>query len=205
MCNLDAMVEEHASNKLELTGQLIDGFVCKVGKAIQAKFGRSRNMPPVRLFVPYAILHHIFNITVGYGGKLTNDNKMMSVTKETFENASNVFAPARFSGTNFLKKRHLEKMKENGRSIFKYSGRVAVVVGKSTSLLFEYNMKHQRLTTTFYIQVQQRRFLIGFAPAGTHKQNVNTIYIIIVQGFLHYCVCELLNMLKPLRDGPLEK
>ena len=62
------------------------------------------------------------------------------------------FSPARFSGTNFLKKRHFEKIKENGRSIFKYSGRAAVVVGKSTPLLFEYNMTQQRLTITFYIQ-----------------------------------------------------
>jgi hypothetical protein len=51
-----------------------------------------------------------------------------------------------------LKKRHFEKIKENGRSIFKYSGRAAVVVGKSTPLLFEYNMTQQRLTITFYIQ-----------------------------------------------------
>ena len=155
MRNLDAILEERASNKLELTGPLIDGFLRELGKAIHAKLGRSRNtglMPPVRLFVPYAILRHIFNIAVGYGGKLTNDKKIMSVTIETFENASKVFAPVRFSGSNFLKKRHFEKVKENGRNIFKYSGRAAVVVSKSTPLLFEYNMKQQKLTTTFYIQ-----------------------------------------------------
>ena len=39
VCNLDAILEEHASNKLELTGPLIDGFLCKLGNAI----------PPVRL------------------------------------------------------------------------------------------------------------------------------------------------------------
>ena len=100
-------------------------------KAIHAKLGRSRStglMPPVRLFVLYTILRHIFSIAVGYGGKLTNDNKTMSVTIETFENASKVLAPAKFSGTNFLKKRHFEKIRENGRSIFKYSWRAAVVV-----------------------------------------------------------------------------
>jgi hypothetical protein len=97
MRNLDAILEERASNKLELTGPLIDGFLCEVGKAIHAKLGRSRNtglMPPARLFVPYNILRHIFNIAVGYGGKLKNDKKTMSVTIETFENASKVF----FSG-----------------------------------------------------------------------------------------------------------
>ena len=81
----------------------------------------------------------------------------MSVTIETFENASKVLTPARLSGTNFLKKRHFEKIKENGRSIFKYLGRAAVVVGKCTPLLFEYNMKHQRLTTTFYIQIRYNK------------------------------------------------
>jgi hypothetical protein len=50
-----------------------------------------------------------------------------------------------------LKKRHFEKVKENGRNIFKYSRRAAVVVGKSTPLLFEYNIKQQKLTT-FYMQ-----------------------------------------------------
>ena len=137
MRNVDTILEERASNKLELTGPLIDGFLCEVEKAIHAKLGRSRStglMSPVRLFVLYTILRHIFSIAVGYGGKLTNDNKTMSVTIETFENASKVLAPAKFSGTNFLKKkRHFEKIRENGRSIFKYSWRAAVVVGKSTN------------------------------------------------------------------------
>ena len=53
MCNIDAILEERASNKLELTGPLIDGFLCEVGKA---KLGRSRST--VRLFVPYTILRH---------------------------------------------------------------------------------------------------------------------------------------------------
>ena len=71
MRNLDAILEERASNELELTGPLIDGFLCEVEKAIHAKLGRSRStglMPPVRLFMPYTILRHIFNIAVGYGG-----------------------------------------------------------------------------------------------------------------------------------------
>ena len=93
MRNLDAVLEERASNKLELTGPLIDGFLCVLGKAIYAKLGRSRNtglMPPVNLYVPYNILRHIFSIAVGYGGKLTNHRKTMSVTIETFENALKV-------------------------------------------------------------------------------------------------------------------
>ena len=51
-----------------------------------------------------------------------------------------------------MKKRHFDKVMENGRNVLKYSGRAAVVVGKSTPLMFEYNMKQQKLTTTFYVQ-----------------------------------------------------
>ncbi len=142
MRNIDAILEERASSKLELTGPLIDGFLCEVEKAIHAKLGRSRStglMPPVRLFVPYTILHHIFSIAVGYDGKLTNDNKTMSVTIETFENASKVLAPAKFSGTNFLKKRHFEKIRENGRSISSNHGGQQLLLANLP-------------TTTFYIQ-----------------------------------------------------
>ncbi len=155
MRKLDPILEEHASNNLELTGLLIEGFLCEVEKAMHTKLRRSCStglMLPVRLFVPYTILRHIFDIAVGYGGKLTNDNKTMSVTIETFENASKVLAPAKFSGTNFLKKRHLEKIRENGRSIFKCSSRAVVVVGQSTNN----NILHSK--------VQERIFLIGFAP-----------------------------------------
>ena len=87
-----------------------------------------------------------------YGGTLKSDKANMSVTIESFDNASKVFSPVRFFGSNFLKKRHFDKVKENGRNILKYSGRAAVVVGKSIPLLFEYNMKQQKLTTTFYVQ-----------------------------------------------------
>ena len=66
---LDTILEERASNKLELTGPQIVGFLCELGKAIHAKLGRSRNtglMLPVRFIVPYTILRHIFNIAVNW-------------------------------------------------------------------------------------------------------------------------------------------
>ncbi len=74
MRNLDTILEERASNKLVLTGPL-DGFLCEVEKAIHAKLGKSRStglMPPVRLFVPYTILLHIFNIAVGHVMRTTS-------------------------------------------------------------------------------------------------------------------------------------
>jgi hypothetical protein len=87
---------------------------------------------------------------------LKSDKANISVKIQTFENASKVFSPARFSEMNFLKKRHFQKIKKNGRNSFKCSGRAAVVVEKSTPLLFEYNMKQQKLTTTFYVQRYDR-------------------------------------------------
>ena len=155
MRGLDAILEERASNRLELTGPLMDTYLCEIGKGIHAKLGRSRNtglMPPMKLFVPHNILRHLFNIAVGYGGKLTSDKKTMTVTISTFENASKVFSPVRCAGTNFLKKRQFEKVTENGRKVYRYSGRAAVVISQTTPLLFEYNMKQQKLTTTCYIQ-----------------------------------------------------
>ena len=58
MRSLDTVLEERALNKLELTGPLIDGFLCVLGKVIYAKLGRSCNtglMPPQNLYVPYII------------------------------------------------------------------------------------------------------------------------------------------------------
>ena len=40
--------------------------------------------------------------------------------------------------------------------MLKYSGRAAVVVGNSTPLIFDYNMKQEKLTLTFYVQHYNR-------------------------------------------------
>ena len=73
MRDLDAIFEERASNKFELTGPLIDSYLRELGKAMYSKLGRSRNtglMPPVKLFVPYTIFRHLCNVVVGYGGSI---------------------------------------------------------------------------------------------------------------------------------------
>lgn len=159
MRDLDPIFEERASNKLELTGPLIDGYLQEIGKGMFSKLGRSRNtglMPPIKLFVPYTIFHHICNVCVGYGGCLTNDKTSMSVTIKTFTNASKVFSPVRFLGQNFLKKRHFNKTKVNDRNMLTYAGRAAVVVDKATPLMLEYKTKQQKLTVTFYVQRYDR-------------------------------------------------
>ena len=155
MRSLDAILEERAANKFELTGPLIDGYLRELGKGMFSKLGRSRNtglMPPVKLFVPFTIFRHLCNFMVGYGGDMQSSRSSLTVTIESFETATKVFSPVRFGGSNFLKKRYFNKVRENGRQILVYSGRAAVVVGKSTPILFDYNMKQEKLTSTFYIQ-----------------------------------------------------
>ena len=155
MRGLDAILEERASNKLELTGPLIDSYFRELGKAMYAKLGRSRNtglMPPVKLFVPYAMFRHLCNVAVGYGGSMKSSKTTLAVNIESFEAASKVFSPVRFGGQNYLKKRLFDKVRVNSRTILQYSGRASVVVGKSTPVIFDYNMKQEKLTLTFYVQ-----------------------------------------------------
>ena len=155
MRDLDAIFEERASNKFELTGPLIDSYLRELGKAMYSKLGGSRNtglMPPVKLFVPYTIFRHLCNVVVGYGGSMNSCKSTISVTIDSFETASKVFSQVRFGGQNYLKKRHFNKVRENNRPMLLYCGRASVVVGKSTPIIFDYNMKQERLTLTFYVQ-----------------------------------------------------
>ena len=76
----------------------------------------------------------------------------MCVEMVTMESVGKVFSPARFQGNNYLKKRQFEKTNENGRRIFKYSGRAAVLVSKSTPLILDFNTKQEKLTVSFYVQ-----------------------------------------------------
>ena len=61
----------------------------------------------------------------------------MFVDITTFENAEKVFSTVQFQGNNFLKKKHFSKIRENGRNILKFLGRAAVVVTKTTPIIFD--------------------------------------------------------------------
>ena len=170
MRDLYPILEEQASNKFELTGPLIDSYLRELGKAIFSKLGRSRNtglMPPVKLFLLYNIFRHLCNIAVGYGGSLKNTKAQMLVTVDRFEAASKMFSPVRFGGNNFLKKRHFIKVKENGRTLLRYSGRAAIVVGKSTPLIFDYNVKQEKLTL-LCSAIRQGGFFFGFKTSSCY-------------------------------------
>lgn len=155
MRDLDPIFEEQASYKLELVGPLIDSFFREIGRGMFSKLGRSRNtglMPPLRLFVPYNIFRHLSNIAVGYGGSLSAKKNQIAVEMTKMDGVSKVFSPVRFEGNNFLRKRQFLKVNENGRNVFKYTGRAAVVVSQSTPLILQYNTKQEKLTVLFYVQ-----------------------------------------------------
>ena len=158
MRDLDPIVEERTSNKFELSGLLIDGYLRELGKAMFAKLGRSRKtglMPPVKLFVPYTIFRHLCNVARGYGGSFKSSKSSLPITVDSCQTAAKVFSPVRFNWSNFLKKRHFDKV--NGRNVLKYSGRAAVVVRNTTPLMFDYNMKQEwfffRLADDFFFRL----------------------------------------------------
>jgi hypothetical protein len=86
--SLDPIQKELTSNKFEVTGPLIDGFVNEIDKSIQAKLRTSRNTGLMTLVQSLWY--------TAYCCWLWQEPK-----KQTFENASKVFSPARLSGTNF--------------------------------------------------------------------------------------------------------
>ncbi|CAB4030281.1 Hypothetical predicted protein, partial [Paramuricea clavata] len=109
-------------------------------------------MPPIKLFVLYSIFRHVCNIVVGYGGSLSLKKNLMLVEITNSNNAGKVFSPVQCKGDNLLRKRHFDKVRENGRNIYKYSGRAAVVVTSTTPIIFYYNTKQEKLTILFYVQ-----------------------------------------------------
>ena len=70
----------------------------------------------------------------GHEGSFTSTATSIVIEVDGFDAAEKVFLTARFQGENYLKK-HFEKVRENGRNVFKYSGRAAVVVSKTTPLV----------------------------------------------------------------------
>ena len=111
---------------------------------------------------------------IDYGASLNSNKNTITATIETFSNASKVVSPVRFIGQNYLRKRNFEKATENGRNILKYAGRAGVVVSKGTPILFEYNIKQEKVTVTFYVQRYDRE---DFAVNTRLQTLTNTIAI----------------------------
>ncbi len=155
MRDLYTISEERASNKFELTGPPMDSYLRKLGKAMYSKLRRSRNTGLYATSKVICALHNISTLVcnvVSYGRSMHSCKSTISVTIDSFKTALKVFSPVRFGGQNYLKKRHFNKVKETNSPMLLYCGRASVVVGKSTPIMFDYNMKHERITLTFYVQ-----------------------------------------------------
>ncbi|CAH3017901.1 unnamed protein product [Porites evermanni] len=125
MGNMNSGLEEICGNKLELTGPLIDSYLLEI------------------------VLFR------GYGAEVTFDNRKSKVisTFNLLETAEKIFSPARFEGQDVLRKRHFSRQPDNNgtmRSVYK--GRSAVAISQTTPFCFDYNLKNQKVTVTFYIQ-----------------------------------------------------
>ena len=177
MRDLDPVLEELTGNKLELVGPVLDGFIREIGLSMYSKLGRSRMtglMSPVVLFMPFHLFKHLWVLVQGYGGnsKSSNNGERVTLCLCKAESAAKIWSPARFSGENFLSKRHFEKVPEHGRVVHHYNGKSNVVVTQATPIQMDFSMKQQRVTTTFYVQRYDRN---GFAKDSSLQKVMNQI------------------------------
>ena len=94
----------------------------------------------------------------GYGttAETLQNAKKITLTVRNPENVEKIWSSARFASENYLKKRHLDKITEDGRIIQQDSGKSVLVVTRATPLEIKFNMKEQKVTTTFYVQRYDR-------------------------------------------------
>ena len=154
---VDPVLEELTGNKLELVSPLVDGFLKEIGLSINAKLARSRMtglMAPINLFMPFQIFKHIWVLVKGYGGSAdtTKNGEENNAIFPKARHCKKIWSPARFKVENFLKKRHFEKIPEDGRVLQSYSGKSIVVVTQTTPLQMVYSTKQQKVVTIFCVQ-----------------------------------------------------
>ena len=119
----------------------------------------------------FQIFRHRWVLVQSYGGNIESSKKGEKITTITRPNiAEKIWSPAKFSGENFLTKRHYEKIPEKGRIIQTFSGKSIVVVTQATPIEIKFSMKHQRITTTFYVQRYDRN---GFAKDSNLQKLMN--------------------------------
>ena len=106
----------------------------------------------------------------------TKSGERITLTFQRLDTAEKIWSPARFQGENFLKKRHFEKILEDGRVLQSYSGKSIVVVTQTTPLQMVYSTKQQRVVTIFCVQCYDRE---GFAKDSNLQKllNLNIIWL----------------------------
>ena len=161
MQDLDPVLEELTGNKLVLVGPILDGFIREIGSSMSDKLSRSRMtglVSPSVLFMPFPIFRHLWVLVQGHGGSTETKRNGERITLKISKagTVAKIWSPARFSGENFLSKRHFEEIPEGCRVIQHYNGKWLVVVTESTPILLDFSMKQQWVTTTFYVHNHDR-------------------------------------------------
>ena len=119
----------------------------------------------------FQIFRHRWFLVQSYGGNIESSKKGEKITTITRPDiAEKIWSPAKFSGENFLTKRRDEKIPEKGRIIQTFSGKSIVVVTQATPIEIKISMKHQRITTTFYVQRYDRN---GFGKDSNLQKLMN--------------------------------
>jgi hypothetical protein len=173
MRNLNAILEERASYKLEMVGLLIDGYLTEIGKGMFTKLGYPEILVSCRQqSCSCRILFSGMFAILLLGTALKKNRMLVEITNS--DNAGKVFSPVRCKGDNLLRKRHFDKVRENGRNIYKYSGRAAVVVTSTTPIIFYYNTKQEKLTILFYVQRYDKD---DFSLDATLQSLLNSNYV----------------------------
>lgn len=107
MKNMDGLLEEVVSNKLELCGPLINSFLKEIGKSILSKLNRSKVTglaSSVILFVPWQVYGHVLTHARGYSRNAESSDHGVkhSIVSTKRDALLKLFSLARFSGENFV-------------------------------------------------------------------------------------------------------
>ena len=93
MRNMDGLLEEVISNRLELCGPLIDSYLKEIGKGVVSKLNRSKVTglaTPVILCVLWPVFRHVLTLARGYSGNVESSGNgvkhsiVISVYKKRF-------------------------------------------------------------------------------------------------------------------------
>ena len=153
MKNMDSLLEEVISNKLELCGPLIDSYLKEIGKDVVAKLNRSKGNWVGNSCNSF---RHVLTLARGYSGNVESSDHGVkhSIVFTKMDSLKKLLSPARFSGENFIAYRHFKKVpsKTSKKLVSVFNGRSVVALTDKTPFIMNYSMKTERVTVTFYVQ-----------------------------------------------------
>lgn len=173
---------EDIGYKLTIVGPLVDFFLKHIGQAIRLRLRKARRTGLMNDFsttIPMDLMKYICVLWRNYGGTISTDvrRKQMLFTSTRFSTLEKIFSPARFSGENYLKKRHYSKIRQpikspgKSRFVHVFEGRSAVVVSEKTPFTISFKMEQGTAKISFYRQNYDRN---GIAEDLTLQGLINS-------------------------------